>query len=333
MKVGFIGGKFLPLHQGHIYAIMKASSIVDKLYVILSSSETRDKELCLGKCKYPDSKIRLSWLGELTHDMENISIIHIEDDAGTENYDWKDGSDKIKKSIPEHIDYIFSSEIEYSDIFKKLYPESKHIIIDPNRNSINISATKIRESIYSHWTYMPSYVREFFVKKILITGTESCGKSTLTKKLAKIYNTKFCRETGRDYCEKYSNNLTVEMFDSIAMEHYLEQKHLLKDCKEYLFVDSDSIVTNYYLNLYYGKKSNTVENINTPYDLVLYLEPDVEWVPDGFRFAETNRENLNNNLKDMYKSNGINYVSISGNWCERLEKSIKEINDIGRSCK
>ncbi|WP_236694053.1 adenylyltransferase/cytidyltransferase family protein [Sporosarcina globispora] len=31
MTVGFIGGKFLPLHLGHVYAIVHASAIVDEL--------------------------------------------------------------------------------------------------------------------------------------------------------------------------------------------------------------------------------------------------------------------------------------------------------------
>ncbi|MEK3854974.1 adenylyltransferase/cytidyltransferase family protein [Cytobacillus sp. FSL H8-0458] len=41
MTVGFIGGKFLPLHLGHVYAIVQATSIVDELYVVLSHSELR----------------------------------------------------------------------------------------------------------------------------------------------------------------------------------------------------------------------------------------------------------------------------------------------------
>lgn len=33
-KVGFYGGKFLPLHQGHVYMITRAACMVDELYVV-----------------------------------------------------------------------------------------------------------------------------------------------------------------------------------------------------------------------------------------------------------------------------------------------------------
>jgi HTH-type transcriptional repressor of NAD biosynthesis genes len=59
---------------------------------------------------------------------------------------------------------------------------------------------------------------------VAVIGTESCGKSTLVKKLAKFYNTNYVHEVGRDYCDKYSNQLTAEMFDLIAMEHFMLQK-------------------------------------------------------------------------------------------------------------
>ena len=61
--VGFIGGKFLPFHLGHIYVILAASNYVDKLYVVLSSSKKRDKEICeRDNIKYIPAEIRLSCL-------------------------------------------------------------------------------------------------------------------------------------------------------------------------------------------------------------------------------------------------------------------------------
>ena len=79
--VGFIGGKFLPLHLGHIYVILEASNRVDELYVILSSSKNRDREICeRDNIKYMPSDVRMSWLGEALNDLGNIKIIHIEDD-------------------------------------------------------------------------------------------------------------------------------------------------------------------------------------------------------------------------------------------------------------
>lgn len=146
MTTGFIGGKFLPLHLGHVNAIIQASNLCDKLYLILSHSKIRDKLLCeKGNIKYIPFEIRLSWLRILAKKLPNAKVIHVEDFYESDNsYNWEEGAIKIKKLIGEKIDFIFSSENSYSEIFEKLYPDSKHIVIDNERSFYNISATKIR---------------------------------------------------------------------------------------------------------------------------------------------------------------------------------------------
>jgi len=38
-KIGMYGGKFLPVHMGHVYAMIKASTMVEELHVIVSYDE------------------------------------------------------------------------------------------------------------------------------------------------------------------------------------------------------------------------------------------------------------------------------------------------------
>ncbi len=325
--VGFIGGKFLPFHQGHIYVILAASNQVDELYVVLSSSKNRDKELCeRDGIKYIPAEVRLAWIGELIGDLDNIKLIHIEDDHWDSDYDWEEGADLIKKAIGKPIDFVFSSENSYDEFFKKYYPDSKHVVVDDKRKTVTISATEMRRNIYKNWDKLPNCVRSYFTKKVVIIGTESCGKTTLAKKLAKFYNTNYFHEVGRDFCVKYSNQLTREMFDFIAMEHFILQRKKLEESNRVLFIDSDAIITQYYLDMYFdGKKSELIEEIIKlqDYDLVIFLEPDVKWVEDGFRFAgeEETRKKNNEKLKQMYTERGINFVLINGSYNERFDKS------------
>lgn len=325
--VGFIGGKFLPLHQGHIYVIIAASNYVDELYVILSSSKNRDRELCeRDGIKYMPAEIRLSWLGEAMNDLENIKIVHIEDDQWDNNYNWEEGANKIKEAIGKPIDYVFSSETEYNDLFQKYYPTAKHIIVDDKRKTITISSTELRKNIYDNWDKLPNCVRSYFTKKVVIVGTESCGKTTLAKKLAKFYNTGYVQEVGRDYCKKYSNLLTKEIFNQIAMDHALLQVKKLEGGNKIIFIDSEATITQYYLDMYFSKENfKLIEEIIKlqGYDLVIFLEPDIEWIPDGFRFAGKEEQRMNNNkkLKEMYKERGINFVSIKGNYSQRFTET------------
>ncbi len=332
--VGFIGGKFLPLHMGHIYVILAASNQVDKLYVILSSSKNRDRELCeRDGIKYIPAEVRLSWLGELLNNLENIEIIHIEDDQWDNDYNWEQGANMIKAAIGRHIDCVFSSETSYNKHFSKYYPDSKHLIVDDKRKTVTISATEMRKNLYDHWDKLPNCVKSYFTKKVVFIGTESCGKTTLAKKLAKFYNTNYVHEVGRNYCEKYSNKLTKDMFNLIAMEHFLLQSKRAEESNKLLFIDTEATITQYYLDMYFsGEKSPLIEEIIKlqKYDLVIFLEPDVDWVVDGFRFAgqEETRQKNNKKLKEMLKQKGVDFVSISGNYDERFNKARYLVNEL-----
>ncbi len=332
--VGFMGGKFLPFHQGHVYGIIAASNQVDELYVVLSSSKNRDKEICeRDKIKYIPADVRLSWIGENLNDLENIRIIHVEDDSWDEDYDWEAGAKMIREKIGKPIDFVFSSETSYGEYFQKYYPEAKHVVINEGRDVVSISATELRRDIYNNWDKLPLSVRPYFVKKVLVIGTESCGKSTLTKKLAKFYNTNYVPEVGRDYCLRYSNRLTSEMFNEISMEHWLLQKKLIKESNKVLLIDSDAVITQYYLDMYFnGSKSELIEEIIKlqNYDLILFLEPDVKWVNDGIRFSGEEDVRLKNNekLKKMFHERGIFFKSINGNYTERFNKSKYFVNKL-----
>ncbi len=337
MTVGFIGGKFLPFHLGHAYAIVKASSMCDKLYVILSYGKERDYNLCVkqGNIKEIPYKVRLSWLRQFTADMQNVKVIAIEDSAKTnEDYDWERGAKDIKLAIGEKIDYIFSSEESYTPIFAKLYPNAKHIIIDNERKMYPISATKIRkEGPFKHWKFLPKIVRPFFVKKVVIVGTESCGKSTLIRNLSKIYNTNYVEEYGRTLCEIKggADALLEEDYPIIAYGHKMLEEKAIKDANKIVFIDTESLVTKYYLELYENKKSKLYDEIAKlqNYDLWIYLEPDVKWINDGTRThgEQKIREENGVKLKKILTDANVDYQIITGNYVERLTKAIDLIEN------
>jgi nicotinamide riboside kinase len=66
------------------------------------------------------------------------------------------------------------------------------------------------------------------------------------------------------------------------------------------------------------------------FDMVLYLEKDVKWVPDGFRFegADEQREVNEKYLKWLYENYDINPIYINGTYSERFKKSRTEVNKL-----
>jgi len=339
LTVGFIGGKYLPLHIGHVYAIVYASTIVDELYVVLSHSEYRDKALCSNtKMNYIPAQIRLRWLSMLTKDMPHVKVIAVEDGYGENDYDWAEGAAMIKKGIGKHIDYVFSSETEYDVIFTKLYPDSNHVLIDPNRTNVKISATKIRnEGVFHNWSYIPDVVKPYFVKKIALVGTESCGKSTLTRNLAKIYNTTYVKEYGRTMCEELGGCdgiMIKEDYQKIAYGHKMEEYKAIEKANKLVFIDTEAIVTQFYSNLYNSEHQPVLDEIAKlqNYDLWLFLEPDVIWVDDGLRVHgdKSIRDRNNLFLKELLNIQGIQYEILNGDYQNRLARAIKMIERVMR---
>ena len=333
MMVGFIGGKFLPLHQGHVYSILQASTRVDKLYVILSHSEKRDRDLCERcGCKYIPYQTRLSWLHQLAKNTDHIVPVAIEDEYGDDDYDWEDGARKIKEKIKEPIDIIFGSDPEYKEIFSKLYPDACYTLVDHDRSIQPVSGTKVRNDPYKHWDMLPSFVRPFFVKKVVVVGTESCGKSTLVSKLAQMYNTVRVEEHGRNVCEENGGpeTLTEDMYRRIAYGHKLLEYEAVQKANKLLLVDTEAVVTEYYAGLYNGYSDPLFGEMikHEDYDLWLFLEPDVTWVDDGQRRHGSDDARLENNrkLKSMLDGYGIKYVTISGNYEERLQFAMDEVD-------
>ena len=148
-KVGMFGGKF-NLHNGHIYAIYEASTMVDELYVVVSYIEERDKELAKqAGIKYANPKLRALWITQATKHIPNVKVLCVEDipmDVGYTIDDvWALGAERIKQAIPEKITHVFSSENEYEPFFKANYEGAEHIVIDAERKNVPISSTKLRE--------------------------------------------------------------------------------------------------------------------------------------------------------------------------------------------
>jgi len=181
---------------------------------------------------------------------------------------------------------------------------------------------------------LPSFVKPYFVKKIVVIGTESCGKSTLVKNLAKIYNTTFVEELGRRVCAEIGGPecLTEDVYRRIAYGHKLLEHKAVQEANKILFIDTESLVTQYYAGLYNEYKDNLFDEMakHQDYDLWIYLEPDVGWVDDGQRKHgedEVRGEN-NRKLKRMLEERGIQFHIIKGGFAERLEQSMVAVDGV-----
>jgi len=175
-------------------------------------------------------------------------------------------------------------------------------------------------------------MRPFFVKRVVIMGPESVGKSTLTKNLAKHYNTNFVEEYGRTVFERNGNKIGIEDFIPISVGRQEIENHQIKSSNKIIFCDTEDITTYLFSRMYFPDDYKSIENIlldrlykNGNYDLYILLKPDCEGVQDGTRqFLEERIEHYEV-IKTELEKYKCNFIEISGNWDERLERSIEII--------
>ena len=188
-KVGMYGGSFDPLHLGHISDIIRAASVCEELYIILCRCEERDSVA---------AELRYRWILNCTRHLANVRILNAEDRAASkEEYDWEAGARDIKAAVGKPIDAVFcGSDYRGRNLFEQLYgPECDVVYFD--RAEVPVSSGDIRTWASRHWDYIPAVCRSHYVKKVLVVGSESTGKSTLVQNLALAYNTNFVAEYGR----------------------------------------------------------------------------------------------------------------------------------------
>ncbi len=329
-KVGMYGGSFDPLHIGHIHDIIRAAAMCEELYVMISWCEGREST---------SKELRYRWILNCTRHLPNVKIILIEDKAVSKeeyntDYYWEKGAQDIKDTIGKPLDAVFCGSDYYgTNRFESLYcPESEVVYFD--REEVPISSTDIREWALGNWDYIPDVCKDYYTQKVLIVGGESTGKSTLVQNLALAYNTNFVSEVGRDTCE-YAGGEEYMIAEDLY-ENILRQKINVMDAAKHsnriLFVDTDALTTMFYGDFLLNERSlercycdvlgTGVTNI-TKWDLVLFLEPDVEFIQDGTRSEEiaSDRVKYSNQIKELFD---MHFVPYEGNYLERFNKA-KEI--------
>lgn len=334
-KVGMYGGSFDPLHIGHIHDIIKASSMCEELYVMISWCEGREST---------SKELRYRWILNCTRHLPNIKIILIEDEALSKeeyntDYYWEKGANDIKNAIGKSIDVVFCGD-DYlgTNRFESLYSPESEIIYFP-RKEVPISSTEIREWASENWDYVPNVCRSYYTRKVLIIGSESTGKSTLVQNLAMAYNTNFVSEVGRDTCDYAGGEEYMNVED--LYENFLRQKVNVMDAAKIsnriLFVDTDALTTLFYAGFLLENVSEQRRciqlaeaiNVISEWDLVLFLEPTVEFVQDGTRneIIAADREKYSSQIKKLFDKYHVKYHSLDGDYLERFMMAKKLISD------
>lgn len=154
------------------------------------------------------------------------------------------------------------------------------------------------------------------ISKIVFTGPESSGKSTIAKKIAETLSLPLVEEYARTYLEIHGLEYTESDVDQIGigqekMENDLASRYPL------IIIDTDWTVIEIWKNVKYG--TSTYLNKSTTDKLYFLCYPDVPWEYDEMRENPEDRIALFERYRQLLDSKGAVYIILKGNVAQRTK--------------
>jgi NadR type nicotinamide-nucleotide adenylyltransferase len=171
--------------------------------------------------------------------------------------------------------------------------------------------------------------------KVVLFGPESTGKTTLSRQLARHYNSVWVPEYARDYLQDKWNNerKTCEPKDLLPIakgQMKLENK-LAQKTDSVLICDTDLLETKVYSEAYYtGSCDSLLEKyaLENTYDLYFLTYIDTPWEADDLRDKPHERERMFKAFEQELIKQKRPYVLLKGDKKTRLETAIKHIDQL-----
>ena len=309
MTRGLVLGKFLPYHAGHAHLIRTARAAVDELVVLVCSVE---REPIPGA-------LRFGWVRDSHPDCRVVHVAEEVPQAPEDHPDfWPIWTDLIARYAGP-IDTVFTSESYGDELGRRI--GARHVPVDLDRLTVPVSGTMIRANPLRYWEHLPPVVRPYFAKRVVLLGTESTGKTTLSAWLAKRFETAWVEEYGRGYCDtRPALTLTLPDFEAIAWGQATWEDDAAFGANRVLICDTDLHTTATWSDLVIGTRPEwlTAAARARHYDLVLLLlDSDTAWVDDGTRVLSGRRAEHTRLLREELEAAGRQYVVLDGDFDQR----------------
>ena len=176
------------------------------------------------------------------------------------------------------------------------------------------------------------------MKKIVVIGPESTGKSTLSSQLAGHYHTRWVPEYAREYLLENGTQYTYADLLPIAEGQIRleEQTAALAaqtvpatETEPLLFIDTDMYVMKVWCEVVFNKCHQYIldQIALRTYHLYLLCDTDLPWVKDELREYPdlAVRRKLFHLYHDILTQQNTPWMLISGTYEERLQKGIQAV--------
>jgi NadR type nicotinamide-nucleotide adenylyltransferase len=315
---GFVLGKFMPPHAGHVHLCETARRLVDRLTILV--------------CWLPDDPVpgpmRLQWMKELFPDCRVIGHDRVVPQAPEESPDfWPVWRGIVAAAHPEPIDMVFAGEDYGLRLAKEVGAAFTPVAPRPFPE---LSGSAVRADPWGKWDHLPPAVRPYYARTVCLHGPESTGKSTLSAPLAAHFDTLWVPEYGRAHCELYGTGLDAAGLVTIGRTQSAMTRAALPWCNRRLVVDTDALTTAAWSLMILGRVPDGLYEGFTKADLYLLTDIDIPWKQDGGRYYpdRADRERFMDACVRVLEEAGATWVTLSGQNDARLATAITAVEKL-----
>jgi NadR type nicotinamide-nucleotide adenylyltransferase len=170
------------------------------------------------------------------------------------------------------------------------------------------------------------------MKKVVVLGPESTGKSTLSEKLAAHFNTVWTPEYAREYLDELGRPYEQGDLLEIARGQLRLEDEKARQASRLLICDTDLYVLKVWSEHKYGHADPRIlEQIAArPYDLYLLTYIDIPWQEDPQReYPDPQmREYFYRIYRDIVVNAGVPWADIRGSFEEREKAAIAAVDKL-----
>ncbi len=131
---------------------------------------------------------------------------------------------------------------------------------------------------------MSPEVAAAFVRRVVLLGGESSGKTTLAAALAAHFQTIWVHEYGRELWEQQHGSMSEADLLKVGYEQIRREDEALSSANGYLFCDTSPLTTAGYGLWMFGRIQPELARLAArQYDATILCKPDFPFVQDGSR--------------------------------------------------
>ncbi len=329
MSMGLVLGKFAPLHKGHQSLIEASLAETERTVVLIYDCADLD---------IPPLQVRANWIRTLYPSVEVLEAWDGPSETGLDPRVTQMHDAYLRKRLCDRrITHFFSSEPYGEHVSRGLGSVDRRI--DPERQSVPISATQIRENLWDNRQYLSTIVYRDLITQVVFLGAPSTGKTTLACELANRHQTVWMPEYGREYWEQHQSErrLTCEQLVEIALGHRQREDKLIPQSNRYLFIDTDATTTlqfsYYYHDRAHPQLISLANEARQRYDLFFVCAPDIPYDDTWDRSGDANRMEMHRRIVGDLITRKTPFQLLTGSIdqrCQQVEAALRSASKFHR---